>query len=160
MKLKRIIHIEHHRNGIAGAPFHAVLFEDRGEDASRKLGVVFDAPGHVAVLDVAKLAAGDIAFRCNSWRGDRYEPMLRMAITHSHTQRALPGGELTNQVRSQRAEQVLSTYADYDTKTNLVDFLADSMHWCQAKGHDFLPILAAAVKHFAVEVSGEKGVKP
>jgi hypothetical protein len=32
------------------------------------------------VLDVAKLAQGDIAFGSNSWRGDHYEPHLRKAI--------------------------------------------------------------------------------
>ena len=35
------------------------------------------------VLDVAKLAAGDIAFMSNSWRGDRFEPQLRNAVTAS-----------------------------------------------------------------------------
>src|SRR5262249_52361508 len=80
MKLKRIISIDYHRNGIGGAPFHAILFEDRGEDGSRKVAVVFAAPWHTAVLDVDKLAAGDIAFGSNSWRGDVFEPALRKAI--------------------------------------------------------------------------------
>ena len=35
------------------------------------------------MLDVAKLAAGDIAFGSNSWRGDQYEPDLRKAIADS-----------------------------------------------------------------------------
>lgn len=73
--------IAHHRNGICGEPFHVVLFEDSpGPEASRKVGIVFDATHHVAVLDVAKLAAGDVAFGSNSWRGDKYEPHLRDAI--------------------------------------------------------------------------------
>ena len=38
-------------------------------------------PYHCAVLDVAKLAAGDIAFGSNSWRGDQYEPHLRAETT-------------------------------------------------------------------------------
>jgi hypothetical protein len=80
MKLRRILAIDYHRNGIGGAPFHVILFEDRGEDGSRKVAVVFDEPWHTAVLDVAKLAAGDIAFGSNSWRGDVYEPALRRAI--------------------------------------------------------------------------------
>jgi hypothetical protein len=37
-------------------------------------------PDHCAVLDVAKLAAGDVAFGSNSWRGDEYESALRNAI--------------------------------------------------------------------------------
>lgn len=37
------------------------------------------------VLDVAKLAEGDIAFGSNSWRGDDYEPDLRRAIAEQKT---------------------------------------------------------------------------
>jgi hypothetical protein len=79
MKLK-ILDIAHHRNGICGAPFAAILFEDTGPESSRKIGIVFDAPYHCAVLDIDKLAAGDIAFGSNSWRGDTYEPSLRKAM--------------------------------------------------------------------------------
>ena len=75
-----ILHLAFHRNGICGAPFHAVVFEGDGPEPSVKLGIVFDAPDHVAVLDVTLLAAGDVAFGSNSWRGDRYEPALRAAI--------------------------------------------------------------------------------
>lgn len=79
MKLK-IISIAHHRNGVGGAPFDIVLFEDRGTGGSRKIAILFDQRAHCAVLDVVKLAAGDIAFASNSWRGDCYEPDLREAI--------------------------------------------------------------------------------
>jgi hypothetical protein len=79
MKLK-IIDIASHRNGICGAPFHAVIFEDCGPEGSRKVGIVFGEPHHCAVLDIVKLAAGDIAFGSNSWRGDHYEASLRQAI--------------------------------------------------------------------------------
>jgi hypothetical protein len=79
MKLK-IIDLATHRNGICGAPFALVLFEDQGEEGSRKVGILFDAPYHCAVLDVDKLHAGDIAFGSNSWRGDHFEPYLRKAI--------------------------------------------------------------------------------
>lgn len=78
MKLK-IIATAHHRNGICGAPFTAVLFEDTGPEGSRKIGILFDEPYHCAVLDVAKLAAGDIAFGSNSFRGDHFESQLRAA---------------------------------------------------------------------------------
>ena len=76
----RVIDCARHRNGICGAPFHVVLFKDHGPDGSRKVGIVFDQKSHCAVLDVDKLAAGDIAFGSNSWRGDNYEPALRNAI--------------------------------------------------------------------------------
>ncbi len=69
--------IEYHRNGIGGAPFHVLLFRD---GQSLKLAIVFEQPGHCAILDVQKLVEGDIAFGSNSWRGDRFEPNLRRAI--------------------------------------------------------------------------------
>jgi hypothetical protein len=85
MKIKKIIAVATHRNGICGAPFDVVLFHD--ED-SRKIGIVFEDNGHCAVLDVAKLATGDIAFGSNSWRGDTYEPTLRAAINQHQTKGA------------------------------------------------------------------------
>ncbi len=80
MNLK-IIDIAHHRNGVSGAPFDVALFKDRGREGSRKVAILFEEQGHCAVQDVAKLAAGDIAFGSNSWRGDDYEPDLKDAIT-------------------------------------------------------------------------------
>ena len=79
MKLN-ILNIDYHRNGICGAPFHAIVFRDKREKGSVKLGVVFDAPSHTALLDIGKLADCDIEFGSNSWRGDQYEPALRRAI--------------------------------------------------------------------------------
>jgi hypothetical protein len=80
MKLN-ISEIAYHRNGIGGAPFAVVLFEDGGAEGSRKVAILFDKEYHCAVLDVAKLAAGDIAFGSNSWRGDNFESTLRAATT-------------------------------------------------------------------------------
>lgn len=77
MKLK-IIDIDFHRNGVCGAPFDVVLFEDEGDN--RKVGIIFEQKGHCAVLAVDKLAAGDIGFGSNSWRGDLYESDLRKEI--------------------------------------------------------------------------------
>lgn len=74
----RIENIERHRNGICGAPFHVLIFRD--PDEGRMVGIVFDDAHHVAVFHLGKLAAGNIAFGDNSWRGDRYEPFLRAAI--------------------------------------------------------------------------------
>jgi hypothetical protein len=86
MKLT-IIDIAHHRNGISGAPFDVALFEDHdAAEGSRKVAILFEQPYHCAVLDVDKLATGDIAFGSNSWRGDQYEPQLRKAIVErQHT---------------------------------------------------------------------------
>ncbi len=77
MKLS-IANIERHRNGICGAPFYALIFDD--PDQGRMLGIVFKQEHHVAVFNLDKLALGNIAFGYNSWRGDRYEPHLRRAI--------------------------------------------------------------------------------
>jgi hypothetical protein len=81
MKL-HILDIFFHRNGIGGAPFHAIIFRDTGPESSVKVGIVFEQPYHAAILDIAKLADGDIGFGSNSWRGDRYEPHLRNAISN------------------------------------------------------------------------------
>ncbi len=79
MAVKRVIEGAYHRNGIGGEPFHVVLFESDFEDARGEvmLGVVFDAPGAVAVLNMRFLDLGIVAFRENSHRGDRYEADLR-----------------------------------------------------------------------------------
>jgi hypothetical protein len=79
MKLK-IIDFATHRNGITGAPFAVVLFEDQSPEGSRKVAILFEAPYHCAVLDVEKLGKGNIAFGSNSWRGDSFEKSLRKAI--------------------------------------------------------------------------------
>ncbi|HEV8059419.1 MAG TPA: hypothetical protein VGP68_06085 [Gemmataceae bacterium] len=81
MKLK-IIEIAGHRNGVAGARFDVVLFKERA--SGPKVAIVFDEWSYCAVLDVAKLADGDIAFGSNSWRADDYEPYLRDAIALFH----------------------------------------------------------------------------
>jgi hypothetical protein len=80
-----IINFAHHRNGICGAPFAVVLFQDTGPEASRKVAILFEQEAHCAVLDVDKLAQGDIAFGSNSWRGDHFEASLRKAIRIAST---------------------------------------------------------------------------
>ncbi|MEZ6143808.1 MAG: hypothetical protein R3B84_24850 [Zavarzinella sp.] len=70
--------IARHRNGISGEPFHVICFTDSTEGPM--LGIVFQKPHHVAVLQMEQLAKGNIAFGSNSWRGDQYEPLLRQVI--------------------------------------------------------------------------------
>jgi hypothetical protein len=72
--------IARHRNGISGAPFYVVLFNDDESLENYKLGIVFDSPGHVAILAFGRLVLSNIAFGSNSYRGDVYEPPLRAAI--------------------------------------------------------------------------------
>ncbi len=76
----RVVAAAYHRNGISGAPFHVFLFDDTGDENTRKVGILFEAPHHCAVLDVAKLAGGSIGFGLNSYRGDCFEPALRKAL--------------------------------------------------------------------------------
>ena len=90
-----LLKIDRHRNGIGGAPFNAIVFADTGEGASVKVAIVFDAPGHTAVLDINKLVECDVAFGSNSWRGDAYEPHLRRAIAkHEREEEAKSGCEV------------------------------------------------------------------
>lgn len=78
----RIVKIDRHRNGISGASFNVVLFdfEDASGEQRSMVGIVFDDKGAVAVLDRDLLAAGEITFGVNSWRGDYFEPFLRRMI--------------------------------------------------------------------------------
>src|SRR5271154_1343413 len=88
MKLQQIIAIDHHRNGICGSPFDIVLFQDPEAPRRRKVAILFEPQYCCAVLDVDKLATGDIAFASNSWRGDVYEPLLREAIKQHRQQQS------------------------------------------------------------------------
>lgn len=81
----RVTDWDHHRNGISGAPFHVFLFDDIDDENARKVGILFEEPYHCAVLDVAKLAEGSIAFGVNSYRGDNFEPALRRALLSNPT---------------------------------------------------------------------------
>ncbi len=76
----RVIDTAYHRNGISGAPFHVFLFDDTSDENTRKIGILFEEPYHCAVLDVARLAQGSIAFGVNSYRGDRFESALRNSL--------------------------------------------------------------------------------
>jgi len=86
----KIIDIQHHRNGVGGEPFFAVLFHDNELDRDMIASVfpeydstdeyIVGAEGRVAVYDVEMLAERNIAFGENSWRGDYYENVLVGAI--------------------------------------------------------------------------------
>lgn len=73
MKMK-LLSAEWHRNGVNGEPFITGLFTD--EDGHTKMFVDFGEM-RFAVLQVDKLAKGDIAFGSNSWRGDLYVNEIR-----------------------------------------------------------------------------------
>lgn len=79
MKIK-LLSAEWHRNGISGEPFITGLFTD--EDGHTKMFVDFGEM-RFAVLQVDKLAEGDIAFGSNSWRGDYYVNEIRSLYDES-----------------------------------------------------------------------------
>jgi hypothetical protein len=74
----QIINITLHPNGTTGAPFHSVVFGD--PEGVRRLAIVFEPPGHFAVLDIVQLVAGGIALNSSTQRGEKLEPSLRTAI--------------------------------------------------------------------------------
>ena len=58
-----------------------------------------------------------------------------------------------------RAARCLKAIRRYDTDSSpytcLVDFLADAMHFCRLKGHNFHDLLDRASEHFSAEVLDE-----
>jgi hypothetical protein len=62
---------------------------------------------------------------------------------------------ISNQERAIRCQQAITAYPDDDTYTNLVDFLADAMHYCHLHGHCFLDALDTARIHFDAEMTGD-----
>lgn len=71
----KILDVQWHRNGISGTGFFAVLFREKKEGLM--VATLFDQESYCAVYQVDKLAAGDIRFGSNSWRGDSFESVIR-----------------------------------------------------------------------------------
>ena len=83
--LVSIFSADHHRNGIAGAPFKVALVDD-ANDGDMKLVVMFEAEGHTAVLSVNKIMQDDVEFGSNSYRGDLYEDALRPELWDNNSE--------------------------------------------------------------------------
>ena len=62
---------------------------------------------------------------------------------------------LSNQERAYRCQAAITAYSDDDTYTNLVDFLADALHWCHGNGHSLQDALDTALLHFQAEMTGD-----
>jgi hypothetical protein len=62
---------------------------------------------------------------------------------------------LSNQERADRCQDAITAYSDDDNYTNLVDFLADMLHFCQFNGHSFPDALDTARMHFDAEINGD-----
>lgn len=61
----------------------------------------------------------------------------------------------TNHERAERFAAILPQYPE-DERTNLIDLLADAMHWCCEAGEDFDEILRMAEMHFTAERNGDE----
>ena len=66
-----------------------------------------------------------------------------------------------NQNRADRAGQAIigysdDTFSDGEAFTCLVDFLADSMHWCDSTGQDFFLALAQGCRHYIHELNDQQ----
>ena len=85
--VSRILQIAHHRNGVCGAPFYAIMFRDM--EGRQMLATLFDEPGYCAVVcvDVETLTVDGVAMGANSWRGDQFEPELRAAVAAQEANR-------------------------------------------------------------------------
>lgn len=61
-----------------------------------------------------------------------------------------------NRARAARCLTALRRYgSDSSPYTCLVDLLADAMHWCRHRGHDFPAVLDLASLHYAAELADE-----
>lgn len=81
--------VDHHRNGISGESFYVVRFDVDNHTGGKDpmVGIVFEQPGHVAILNVADLLQGIIEFGKNSYRAESFEPMLRRLVAQFETAR-------------------------------------------------------------------------
>ena len=61
-----------------------------------------------------------------------------------------------NEERAERCAQALAVYSGDQPFTNLVDFLADAMHWCDFTGQDFHIALAQACRHYIHELNNQQ----
>ena len=78
MEIKKI---DYHRNGICGAGFHIVIFDDKKEKLKNMVAFVFEGQGNIAVINIDELSKHNIEFaQGNSWRGDHFESEIREAI--------------------------------------------------------------------------------
>jgi hypothetical protein len=63
-----------------------------------------------------------------------------------------------NRARAVRCHKAMRRYGtDSSPYTCLIDLLADAMHWCRVKGHDFASLLDRAARHYETEVFDEAG---
>ncbi len=57
--------------------------------------------------------------------------------------------------RARRCREALMGYPDTELFTNLIDLLADAMHFCDDTGEDFHYALCVASKHYLAELNDQ-----
>jgi hypothetical protein len=79
----KVLSVAHHRNGICGEPFAAVVFIENDRRMVATIGFKGEAPDPITcrVLDIDMLTIGNIAFGQNSWRGDDYGDVLAPLVS-------------------------------------------------------------------------------
>jgi hypothetical protein len=63
---------------------------------------------------------------------------------------------MTDSTRALRAGKALTEYGDDVNESNVIDFLADVIHWCEQEGEDFERCLRIARDHHWAETHGEE----
>lgn len=58
--------------------------------------------------------------------------------------------------RTARCHKAITAYGDDLLESNLIDFLADAMHWCDTNGEDFHYLLCMAGKHYLAELNDDQ----
>ena len=61
-----------------------------------------------------------------------------------------------NQIRARRSARAIARYGDDLLESNLIDFLTDAMHCCDAKRLDFQRLLAQARRHYVNELNDQQ----
>ena len=61
-----------------------------------------------------------------------------------------------NENRSAHFDAAVRTYGNDESDTNLIDLLADAMHWCDHTGGDFHIALAQACRHYIHELGDQQ----
>ena len=61
-----------------------------------------------------------------------------------------------NAIRAKRCAEKIARYGDDMAESNLIDLLADAMHWCDHTGSDFHIALAQACRHYIHELNDQQ----
>jgi hypothetical protein len=66
-----------------------------------------------------------------------------------------------NRYRAHRCDKALRHYdTDFDTKTCLIDFLADARHWCDRQGESYSALDRTAHEHYSAEALAARKGQP